>query len=139
MQPCQFTGEPVRFGPMSAPDSSTPDLPVPLHFKELHLLPRVIFAMGAIIFVASMIAHDLELTLFGAGAVFAAVAFNFLVVIFKIGYEDQSPRWLREAGLVLDLILAAALGIGCFYLSAHLASCHTIPTYFKLPPPPSTN
>jgi hypothetical protein len=109
---------------------SSGDWTLPIHFKELHLLPRVVFAMGAIIFVVSLIGHDLKSALFGAGAVFAAVAFNFLVVIFRIGYEDQ-PRWKRIAGLGLDLLLAAGLAISCFYVSARQSSIDTIPTHFE--------
>src|ERR1700730_15872096 len=69
-----------------------------LHFRELHLLPRVIFAMGAVTFVVGLIGRDLELTLFGAGIAFAGVAFNGIVVIFRIGYEpdgEQHP-WLTK-------------------------------------------
>jgi len=39
-----------------------------IHFKELHLLPRVLFCMGAVIFVAAAIARDRQFSLFGAPA-----------------------------------------------------------------------
>ena len=113
---------------------ATDDWLPPLNFRELNLLPRVIFALGAVLFVAAVIHRDLELKLFGAGTVFIAVAFNFFIVIFEIGYEEREEdrrqtnpatrkNPYRKLGLAFDLLVAAALGIGCLYLSAHLWQC----------------
>jgi hypothetical protein len=49
------------------------------YFKELHLLPRVVFTMGGFLFLSSTVVRDVVLTLFRVGIILAAVGFNFLL------------------------------------------------------------
>jgi hypothetical protein len=79
----------------------------PFHFKELHLLPRTIFVLGGVVFVAACISKQWVVTLLGAGAVLFGVALNYFIVIFKLGYEER--KW----GLWVDLIIALALSAAC--------------------------
>jgi hypothetical protein len=96
-----------------------------VHFKELNLLPRVLFSMGAIIFVAAVIAHDRQFVLFGAGIVFAALAVNFVVVYFRIGYPNE-PRWVFIA---FNFAITAGLAWYCLHAAKHFGSCAPIPNY----------
>ena len=47
-----------------------------LHFKELHLFPRVIFAIGSILFVTSLLHGNHSLGSLGLAIVFLAVSYN---------------------------------------------------------------
>ena len=47
------------------------------YFKEFHLLPRVIFAVGGVFFLSAVVARELVFILGSLGILFAAVGFNF--------------------------------------------------------------
>jgi hypothetical protein len=54
----------------------TEDVSSPWHFRELHLFPRVIFAVGAVLFVVSLVANHFARSVLGLAVVFTAVAYN---------------------------------------------------------------
>jgi len=60
------------------------------HFKELHLLPRVIFALGCLLFGGAILAREWALALFSAAVIFVAVGFNF---ILNLTWMDPSPPY----------------------------------------------
>jgi hypothetical protein len=91
---------------------SAEDWMPPIHFKELHLLPRTLFSMGAVMFVAGVIRDEHPLFLGGAFIIFLALALNFIVVTFRIGYPDK-PRWVFA---LFNLTITLALCGLCFYL-----------------------
>ena len=51
----------------------------PLKFDELNLIPRVIFAMGSVVFISEVIHENWCMATFGASIVFASLALNFLL------------------------------------------------------------
>jgi len=55
-------------------------------FSELHLLPSVVFAIGAALFVSALLGHNMTLAATGLGLVFAALAYNFFYDSFCISY-----------------------------------------------------
>jgi len=90
-----------------------------IHFNELHLLARIVFSMGAVIFVASVITRDLAASLLGGAIVFLGLLYNYIVVLFGIGYEESakaSPKW--KTSYVLNPIVALLLAGTCLYCSA---------------------
>ena len=52
-----------------------------IHFRELHLLPRTIFAIGAICFVGAFFVKVLVLGFLGVGVIFVALTLNFLIEV----------------------------------------------------------
>jgi hypothetical protein len=93
-------------------------------FEELHLLPRAIFAMGAVTFIAAVIGKEAEVALIGAGTVFSAIALNYVIVAFRVAYEDNSkhPRKLDLLGLCVFSMVLAVL---CFFFSQNYHFCKT--------------
>jgi len=69
------------------------DVSSPWHFRELHLFPRVIFAVGAVLFVVSLVANHFARSVLGLALVFTAVAYNlaFDAYINK-NREDPTPK-----------------------------------------------
>jgi hypothetical protein len=48
-----------------------------VHFRELHLLPRTIFSIGAVCFVGSFFLRDFLIGFLGVGIIFVALTLNF--------------------------------------------------------------
>ena len=48
------------------------------YFKELHLLPRVVFTIGGALFFGGLVIKDWMVLLFGVGLVFVSVGVQFL-------------------------------------------------------------
>jgi hypothetical protein len=92
-------------------------------FAELHLLQRVVFAIGAAFFVAAIIAHNVGVGSFGLGLIFLAVSYNFFFDFFlnrniplKQGVDPI--RYHRERIiLILHGCLSFVFAAYCFYSS----------------------
>ena len=84
------------------------DVSSPWHFRELHLFPRVIFAIGTVVFVVTLIARDSALSFLGLSLVFGGVGANLL----SDGLGAH-PKW--KSGIIQGLV---ALGCAafCFYV-----------------------
>jgi hypothetical protein len=86
-------------------------------FKDLHLLPRVIFAVGGFLLLSSPFLRDFALTLFSVGLIFMAVALNFLI---KLTWRESVTNRLRLSGESLwQGLLSFAIGAGCLYLATY--------------------
>jgi|SRR5450755_2444990 hypothetical protein len=92
-------------------------------FAELHLFQRVVFAIGAALFVAAIIVHKIGLSTFGLGLIFLAVSYN-LVFDFILNWgigpsKEEDPRKHRKErkGLVIHGCLSFVLAVYCFYAS----------------------
>jgi len=91
-------------------------------FRELHLLPRTIYAIGAALFIAALFRRDNILGSCGVGLVFLGVAGNMLIDAFWT--QEGKPRervWragLVQMGLAL-LFAAAAFWLAYFTVSSH--------------------
>jgi hypothetical protein len=93
-------------------------------FAELHLLQRVVFAIGAALFVAAIIARNIGLGSFGLGVIFLAVSCNLFfdfILNWNIEPTDE-PNLIKERKLIKHRRERKALVIhGClsFILAAY--------------------
>ena len=89
-------------------------------FKELHLLPRVVFGIGAVFFGAGLFHSASRLLAFGLGLIFLSVAYNLAFDFFlnlSTPAPEQNPRRFnreREA-LMLHSVISFLLACYCFY------------------------
>jgi hypothetical protein len=60
------------------------------YFKELHLLPRVVFTIGGALFFGGLVIKDWRVLLFGAGLVFVSVGYNFFTGLV---WHDPNPPY----------------------------------------------
>jgi hypothetical protein len=92
-------------------------------FAELHLLQRVVFAIGAALFVAAIIARNIGLGTFGLGLIFLAVSYNFFFDFYLnrgIGPSTQENpiKYHRERNiLIFHGCLSFVFAACCFYAS----------------------
>ncbi len=89
------------------------------HFRELHLLPRTVYAIGAALFITALFTKNVALGLFGAGVVFLAVAGNLLIDAFwsQEGKRRERP-WI---GGLVQMGVALAITVPTFWLAYILA------------------
>jgi hypothetical protein len=111
------------------------------HFRELHLFPRIIFAIGAVLFVVS-VAKDIAFTRLGIAIVFAAVGYNMFYDWFRSrgkknwDAHELIERRFRIGEIILCLLLAVVFLI-LFVFRGTLPLCHR-PTFgFHQHVPPS--
>jgi hypothetical protein len=84
------------------------DFVQPVHFRELHLLPRVIFAVGAVLFIGSFFIRNFMLGSLGVTVIFAAVSLNFIIGICIAWHHSQpfqSIHWAFVAQLVVSGVI----------------------------------
>jgi hypothetical protein len=99
------------------------DVNSPWHFRELHLLPRVVFAIGAVVFVVSLNAKDSALTFFGLALVFTAVGLNLLYDAF------HAPRvWIN--GVIQGAVMVGCAAF-CFYVAYHRYYSGDLPYFLQ--------
>jgi hypothetical protein len=107
------------------------------YFKELHLLPRVIFVVGAALAVAWFYHHNAALALFGVGAVFFAVGFN--LILGSTWSEPRAPYGLRLWLLpFLQALVALAIAGACLYLAYYRYRYGVFPPFLRPPTPKHT-
>jgi hypothetical protein len=101
-------------------------------FKELHLLPRVIFTLGTGLLIAAFLVHSpaLALGLLGVGLIFLGVAYNYLLNSF--GMDPAPPyqtviSWMMLTQCLLSSIAAAAMLYLAFYTYRH----GSLPTWLQ--------
>jgi hypothetical protein len=109
-------------------------------FAELHLFQRVVFAIGAALFVAAIIAHKIGVGSFGLGLIFPAVSWNlFFDFILNWNMEPtDEPNLERKLikhrrerkGLVIHGGLSFLLAAYCFYASYSWAARGVLPYPF---------
>jgi hypothetical protein len=91
-----------------------------VHFRELHLLPRTIFSIGAICFVGSFFLKIFILGFTGIGIIFAALTLNFAIGVLKgtdisITRKTFSVAWMMLAQFVLCYAIAYKLLFLAYY------------------------
>lgn len=85
-----------------------------LTFKELHLLPRAVFALGAFMIVWGQVKNEPLDSLMGFVFFFGAIAVNILYDLRRSRGDEETKnkterRWLY--GFCLAAFLFAALGV----------------------------
>ncbi len=89
------------------------DLSPLTYFKELYLLPRVIFTIGGAFFFGGLFIKDWRVLLFGAALVFVSVGFNFF---FDLYYNDPVPPHVTRFSWLSLFQGLFALALGAFFL-----------------------
>lgn len=99
-----------------------------VHFRELHFLPRVIFSIGTICFIASFFLKLFILGFFGVGIIFVGATFNlFINILMSI---DWSPDKKQIISWMLLWQFVLSLGMTCVLL----ALAYHYYRYGKMPP-----
>jgi hypothetical protein len=104
-------------------------------FAELHLLPRVVFAIGAAIFVAAIINQSVGLGTVGLGVIFTAVSYNLFFDFFinrNLPVSEDPIKHRRErVALLVNGFLSLSLASYFFYATARWHACSTLPFPFR--------
>jgi hypothetical protein len=130
--PCQFTGTYAhRYDATNMADGLGS-----LAFAELHLLPRVIFAVGAAVFATSLFHPNPILASLGLGFVFIALAYNFfysfIINIDRKAPDDNPKGFHREReALILHGVVSLILSGYCFYALYAALSTGAMPIPFR--------
>ena len=100
------------------------------YFKELQLLPRVIFTIGGAFFFGGLFIKDWKVLLFGVGLVLVSVGYNFLFVLY---YNDPVPphvtrfSWLN----LFQGLLALVFGVFALYIVVYDYRHGFLPTFLQ--------
>lgn len=113
------------FAPMPLSDLS------PLsYFKELHLLPRVIFTIGGAFFFGGLFIRDWRVLLFGAGLVFVALGYNFFADL--LWREANPPYRIRLSwSNLFQGIISLALAAFVLYIVVFHYRHGVLPTFLR--------
>jgi hypothetical protein len=90
-----------------------------VHFRELHLLPRVVFFIGAVFLVGAFFVKVFVLGFAGVGVMLAATTLNLIIdMLLCFGlYFAKKPECGIPWALLLQSILALALTIATLVLT----------------------
>jgi uncharacterized membrane protein len=102
------------------------DVSSPWHFRELHLFPRVVFAIGAVLFVVSLVANHFARSVLGLAVVFSAVAYNLAFDAYiNRNRESPTPKDKTEwRFLVAHFIASFVLALLFWFVFLWLAREH---------------
>jgi hypothetical protein len=91
------------------------DLPLisPDDFKELHLLPRVIFTIGGISFVGAFYLHSLSIGLLGLATLLFGVGMNLAIDAVR------HPKWWKWGAIQAAVCALASAGLVIFVVRQH--------------------
>ena len=98
------------------------------HFSELDLLPRTIFAIGAVLFAASFFLQKLSMGLCGVGLLFFGVA---LKLVFDVFFRGQNGKLGFSVEVAVQFLLAAILAASCFYVTFDVYHNGELPAYIR--------
>jgi len=100
------------------------------HFAELDLLPRTLFALGAVLLGVSVYLKTVPLGLCGVGLIFSGVALTlFFLILYKD--QDEKPKWHVSWQVLLQFLLATALAFCLFRVSLHVQRHSELPSFLK--------
>ena len=103
-----------------------------VHFRELHLLPRTIFSIGAICFVGSFFLKLFILGFFGVGIVFVGLTLNFAIGVLKgtdisIARRTFSVAWM----MLVQFILCCGIAYKLLWLAFFFYRNGEMPPYLQ--------
>src|ERR1035438_7830095 len=84
------------------------------YFKELHLVPRVIFCIGGVLFLTGGF-KGWKIVALGAGLLFVALGYNFFANLL---WRDPHPPYSAHIAWpnLLQGVITLGVGIGLLYL-----------------------
>jgi uncharacterized membrane protein len=100
-------------------------------FKDLHLFPRTLFAIGAALFISSLVPSLTPLTpkfpvaLLGLGLIFFAVGFNILYDLVR-SLKPGDTKWnesVQRIVLWAESVVAIVIALLAFGWAAHRYYC----------------
>jgi len=86
------------------------------NFRELHLLPRVIFTIGSALIIGSFFVKSVFLGLCGIDAIFIATLYNLIVDSFLSWQAHRKLNYM----LLSHCVIAAAFFIATFCFAYHV-------------------
>lgn len=100
------------------------------YFKELHLLPRVIFTIGGAFFFGGLVIKDWRVLLLGAGLVFVSVGYNFFSGLF---WHEPGPPYTPHISWpnLFQGLLAFALGAAALYVVVYNYRHGYLPSWLR--------
>jgi len=103
-----------------------------VHFRELHLLPRSIFAIGAVCFVGSFFLKNFLIGFLGVGILFVALTLNFAIGVC-LGTDISFTRKSFDVawGLLLQFLFCAAVTYKLGSLIYHFYRHGEMPPYLQ--------
>jgi hypothetical protein len=117
-------------GPLGSPPMALSDLSPLTYFKELHLLPRVIFTIGGAFFFGGLFSKDWRVLLFGAGLVFVSLGYNFFADL--IWNEANPPHTTRISwSNLFQGLLALTIGASILYVVVYNYRHGFLPTFLR--------
>src|ERR1700678_239907 len=100
------------------------------YFKELHLLPRVVFTIGGAFFFGGLVIRDWRVLLLGVGFVFLSVSYNFFCGLL---WHEPGPPYTNHISWpnLFQGLLAFALGVIALYIVVYHYRHGYLPTYLR--------
>jgi hypothetical protein len=100
------------------------------YFKELRLLPRVLFTIGGAIFFGGLVIRDWRVLLLGVGLVFVSVGYNFFA---RLLWHEPGPPYSAHISWpnLFQGLLALALGVFVLYVVFYNYRHGFIPSYLR--------
>ncbi|MGH9712193.1 MAG: hypothetical protein ACRD5M_02720 [Candidatus Acidiferrales bacterium] len=95
-----------------------------IHFRELHLLPRTIFAIGAICFLGAFFLKQFLIGFLGVGIIFIALTLNFVIGVVRgtdisITRKTFQLAWMQFFQLLLCAAVTYKLLVLIYYFYRH--------------------
>jgi len=95
---------------------SAGDFVQPVHFRELHYLPRVIFSIGAVLLVGSFFVKNIMVGSTGVAVIFSASFYNLTVDTILEWSKQRKPNWI----MLIHCVIALVLALGTIYITRRL-------------------
>ena len=103
-----------------------------VHFRELHLLPRTIFAIGAVCFVGAFFLKFFLLGFLGVGIVFAALTLNFAInILVRLGDSIQTKQFFAPWMMIAQFLLCGFITYFLLTLFYHYYRQGQLPPYLQ--------
>lgn len=95
-----------------------------IHFRELHLLPRTIFSIGAICFVGAFFIKVFLVGFLGVGLIFVALTLNFAIGVLLrtdiyLAKKTFAIPWMMLGQFILCSVITYKLLVLVYYFYRH--------------------
>jgi hypothetical protein len=101
-------------------------------FTELHILPRVVFAIGTLLFISALVNHQGALGAFALGVIFIALTYNFFydyVLNTQTLPPTNNPTKFRRERTALILHGFICLAFAVYFFHFAYTNAHARPAF----------